>query len=247
MHDSANRGPALSFKLINKSAHLLFVRDVGGHQMHARARFFQCTNGGSLSSQVTAGLNRAPGGTWRELGASQKDQAASALRDHPARDHQAEVSETSGYQIAAVRAPSQRSLADAGFAATRKSRHTPLPVPEPKLILTVRTGDFLQQLMSVVAGIGLGIQVHQPSPECRMLLSDNSTQSPNRCLSYFDRLRILAGGLRSSSDQPQPRRLAPLDARHRLRHQQSIDATERLRRFHRGRAGIFGKRVIETP
>ena len=41
--------------------------------------------------------------------------------------------------------------------------------------------------------------------------------------------------------------LAPSGARHLLHHLQSTDATESLRRFHRGRAGIFGKRGIEAP
>src|ERR1700691_2095888 len=39
----------------------------------------------------------------------------------------------------------------------------------------------------------------------------------------------------------------PLDARHLLRDQQSTDATEGLRRFHRGRTRIFSTRTIEAP
>src|ERR1700691_2156796 len=39
----------------------------------------------------------------------------------------------------------------------------------------------------------------------------------------------------------------PLDARHLLSDQQSIDATEGLRRFHRDRTVIFSPRAIETP
>src|ERR1700691_5270452 len=92
MHDSTDRGPTLSAKLLEESAHLFFIRDVRGYQMHAGTGFFELANDGCLSPQMTAALQRAPARAWRKLRASQQDQATSPLRHHPARDLQSEVS-----------------------------------------------------------------------------------------------------------------------------------------------------------
>ena len=67
------------------------------------------------------------------------------------------------------------------WALADQTGHVSPPLTKRKLILSIRIGDFLPQLISgSVTQQCPGFQVRQPAPEYRVFLSNDATQSPKR-------------------------------------------------------------------
>ena len=142
VHDTPDRRPTLRAKLVQKAAQLSFIRHIDRRQMHACSQGFQFPNGGDLTGQATSGFDRSPVRARRELGASQKDQPPRPLLDHPTRDQEAEVSESSADQIAAVRPPLERMGWRGRWALADQTGHVSPPLTKRKLILSIRSWRF---------------------------------------------------------------------------------------------------------
>src|SRR5580700_5874541 len=99
--------------------------------------------------QAASSFYRIPVRARRHPGASQKDQPPCPLLDHPTRNEETEVSESSADQIAAVCPPLDGSGLRGRWAVADQTAHMSSPLTKRKLILTIRLGDLLRQLMRV--------------------------------------------------------------------------------------------------
>src|SRR4029453_4261496 len=147
VHDTADRRPLLRTELVQKAAQLSFIRHVDRRQMYACSQRFQFPNGGDLAGQKTSCFYRTPLRARRKSAASQEDQSPCPLLDHPTRNQETEVSESSADQIAAVGPPPERRCLRGRRARADQTAHVSPPLTKRDLILSITTEDFLPQLM----------------------------------------------------------------------------------------------------
>ena len=91
VYHAANRRPAFGAKCFEKGAQLRFVRHVHRGQVHARSQCFEFPDDAGLIAKAASGLRRTPSRARRQLRATQKNQPAGPLRDHPTGDRETEV------------------------------------------------------------------------------------------------------------------------------------------------------------
>jgi hypothetical protein len=72
------------------------------------------------------------------------------------------------------------------------------------LVLIVCTADDLQQCLGV-AGVRLGLQIDERSPQVRVLQGDHPPQTPQRGLGHGGSMGLGAEPLRPARDEPEPR------------------------------------------
>ena len=128
VHDTADRRPSLGAKLVQKAAQLSFIRHID-RAPDARTlpwlpvpEWRRFDGPGELPASTEFQFER--GGSLR---ASQKDQPPRPLLDHPTGDQEAEVSQSSGDQVAAIWAPPERRscVADRRWRTRRPTYRRP--------------------------------------------------------------------------------------------------------------------------